>query len=103
VKRQDWHWLPYMVPGDCTAPAEEPTQLPLDAWEPGDLMTVAEVVELTGWSTTSINRWARAGALPYERKLPGRTGSYVFRRSVIEQRVAPRGPMFGGLRQPATA
>jgi len=48
-----------------------------------DLLTSRQVAELTGWSITSINRWALSGELPADRKLPGRTGSYLFRRSVV--------------------
>lgn len=57
---------------------------------PDDLLTTAEVSEITGWSITSINRWALNGDLPSERKLPGRTGSYLFRRAVVQERVRAR-------------
>lgn len=63
-----------------------------------DLLTTAEVAELTGWSVTSINRWASRGDLPADRKLRGRTGSYLFRRSVVEQRVRTRGQISGIVR-----
>ena len=63
-----------------------------------DLLTASEVAELTGWSVTSVNRWASRGDLPAERKLPGRTGAYLFRRSVVEQRVRTRGPVSGIVR-----
>ena len=66
-----------------------------------DLLTTAQVAELTGWSVTSINRWALRGDLPAERKLPGRTGSYLFRRSVVEQRIRARGVTTGIVREPA--
>lgn len=52
-----------------------------------DLLTTTEVSEITGWSVTSVNRWALAGDLPYAHKLPGRTGSYLFERVLIEERV----------------
>lgn len=48
-----------------------------------DFLTTAQVAELTGWSVTSINRWALKGELP-ARKLPGRTGAYLFDRSAVE-------------------
>lgn len=57
---------------------------------PDDLLTTAEVRDLTGWSVTSINRWAQRGDLPPERKLPGRTGSYIFRRAVVQERLRAR-------------
>lgn len=65
-----------------------------------DLLTTSQVVELTGWSVTTINRWAQSGDLPHERKLPGRSGSYLFKRSVVEERIAPRqGPRTGLVRE----
>lgn len=48
-----------------------------------DFLTTAQVADLTGWSVTSINRWALSGDLP-ARKLPGRTGAYLFDRAVVE-------------------
>lgn len=48
-----------------------------------DFLTTAQVAEVTGWSVTSINRWAAAGSLP-GRKLPGRTGAWLFHRNVVE-------------------
>jgi excisionase family DNA binding protein len=51
-----------------------------------DFLTTAQVSELTGWSVTSVNRWALKGELP-ARKLPGRTGAYLFRRADIEARM----------------
>ena len=52
-----------------------------------DFLTTAQVADLTGWSVTSINRWALKGQLP-ARKLPGRTGAYLFERSVIQRHLA---------------
>lgn len=46
-------------------------------------LTTAQVSELTGKSVTSINRWALKGEIP-ARKLPGRTGAYLFDRDVVE-------------------
>ncbi len=69
-----------------------------------DLLSTSEVADLTGWSITSIQRWASTGDLPAERKLPGRTGSYLFRRSVVEQRVRIRGESISGIvREPVVA
>lgn len=48
-----------------------------------NLLTTQQVAELKGWSVTSINRWALLGELPAT-KLPGRTGAYLFDRSVVE-------------------
>lgn len=66
---------------------------------PDDLLTTSEVARDTGWSVTSINRWARNGDLPYEHKLPGRVGSYLFKRSVVEQRIRARGVTTGIVRE----
>lgn len=55
-----------------------------------DFLTTQQVSELTGWSVTSINRWALKGALP-ARKLPGRTGAYLFARSDVELYRGERG------------
>lgn len=63
-----------------------------------DLLTTAQVAELTGWSVTSINRWALRGDLPAERKLPGRTGSYLFRSSVVQERIRRRAEATGLIR-----
>lgn len=49
----------------------------------GHFLTTAQVAERTGWSVTSINRWALSGELP-ARKLPGRTGAYLFDPAVVE-------------------
>jgi excisionase family DNA binding protein len=57
----------------------------------GDLLTTAQVSNLTGWSVTSINRWAKDGDLPAA-KLPGRTGAYLFARSTVEQYLRQREP-----------
>ena len=54
-----------------------------------DLLTTSQVRDLTGWSITSINRWALKGELP-AKKLPGRTGAYLFSRTDIEG-FRPRG------------
>lgn len=55
-----------------------------------ELLTTRQVHELTGWSVTSINRWAKDGDLPSEHKLPGRTGSYLFRASIVQARLRGR-------------
>lgn len=49
-----------------------------------DLLTTAQVRDITGWSITSINRWALLGDLPVARKLPGATGAYLFDRAAVE-------------------
>lgn len=49
-----------------------------DCW-----LSTAEAAELLDRSIKTVSRWARTGQLPYERKLPGRTGSYLFRRDQV--------------------
>lgn len=51
---------------------------------PDDLLTTQEVHKLTGWSVTSVNRWALTGRLPYAHKNPARNGAYLFRRAVVD-------------------
>lgn len=46
-------------------------------------LTTAELAELTGKPVGTINRWAKEGKLRGE-KLPGRTGSRIYRRSDVE-------------------
>lgn len=47
------------------------------------LVTTAEAVELTGYPHQTINRWARQGILREAMKLPGVTGSRLYRLSDI--------------------
>lgn len=50
----------------------------------GDELTTAQVVELTGYSVTAINRWAANGELP-SRKIPGgRTSPRLFDRAAVD-------------------
>jgi predicted site-specific integrase-resolvase len=37
-----------------------------------------EVAEAHGVAISTVIRWAELGKLPYIRKLPGRTGGYLF-------------------------
>lgn len=48
------------------------------------VLTAAEVADLTGWDVSSICRWARTGAVPSLRKLPGTHGAWLFDPSVVE-------------------
>lgn len=56
----------------------------------GDLLTTAQVSELTRLSVTHINRLALEGKLPVAQKLPGRTGAYLFERAAIEPHIPQR-------------
>lgn len=56
----------------------------------GDFLTTAQVAALTGWSITSINRWASEDVLP-SRKLPGRTGPRLFALAAVNRLREQRG------------
>lgn len=51
---------------------------------PGSLLTSAETARMLGKSPRTINRLAASGQLPYEQKLPGLRGSYLFSRAVVD-------------------
>ena len=55
-----------------------------------ELLTTAQVSELTGLSVTHINRMALDGRLPIAQKLPGRTGAYLFDRAAIQAHLPQR-------------
>ncbi len=42
------------------------------------VLTTAEVAEAYGVAISTVCRWAERGELPYIRKMPGKTGSYLF-------------------------
>lgn len=51
-----------------------------------DEVTTREALEILGYSDPStISKWVRDGKLTPSRKLPGRTGAYLFLRSDVEQ------------------
>lgn len=50
----------------------------------GTLLTVGDVAEMFRKSRRTIQRMAERGELPYEHKLPGPNGSYLFSRQVVE-------------------
>lgn len=54
------------------------------------LIGTAAVADLLGWSRTKVKREAQAGRLPYEHKVDGQTGAYLFNRTVIEVIAANR-------------
>lgn len=54
-----------------------------------DEITSREALELLGLSHPStISRYVALGKLTPSRKLPGRTGAYLFRRSDVEALIA---------------
>lgn len=60
-----------------------------DMTQPSALITSAEVGELLGVDRATVTRYAVEGTLRSQ-KLPGRTGSYLFDRTDVEQFVADR-------------
>lgn len=54
-----------------------------------DVIGAVEAAKVLRISKATVNRRAAAGELP-SRKLPGKTGAYVFERSVVEQIAAAR-------------
>lgn len=49
-----------------------------------DLLTTAEAALILGKPIGTVNRWAKEGKLREAAKLPGRTGSRLYRRSDVE-------------------
>ena len=51
-----------------------------------DEITTREAAEILGYKDVgSIARWAQIGRLKPSRKLPGKTGAYLFRRHDVER------------------
>jgi len=48
-------------------------------------LSSAQVAEILGCDVRTVNRRAGSGDIPYLVKLPGRTGSYVFKAADIER------------------
>ena len=44
----------------------------------GNLLTTAQVAEMTGWSVTTVNRKAASGDLPVVFKVEGKRGLRLF-------------------------
>lgn len=63
--------------------------------DPDELITTAEAAPILGYTVAWVNKLASSGRLPVARKLPGRTGAYLFRRG--ELAIAPNE------REPASA
>lgn len=49
-------------------------------------LTTQQVVELTGWPRSSVNRWALKGTLPARKLTDLRTAPYLIRRADVEAR-----------------
>lgn len=55
-----------------------------------NLIGTAEAAKILGWSRAKVKREAGCRRLPYEHKMPGQTGAYLFHRSVVETIAANR-------------
>lgn len=55
-----------------------------------NLIGTAQAAELLGWSRAKVKREAKDGHLPFELKMDGDTGAYLFHRSVITTIAANR-------------
>lgn len=51
-----------------------------------NIIGTSDAARILGWSIAKVKREAKDGRLPFEAKLPGETGAYLFHRAVIEQR-----------------
>ena len=52
--------------------------------EEDELLTTAQVAEMTGWSVTTVNRKAAAGDLPVVVKASGKRGPRFFRKADVK-------------------
>lgn len=52
------------------------------------IINVAEAAEILGVSIATVARWAESGKLPAIRKLPGRTGVWIFNAKVVRLKAA---------------
>ena len=58
--------------------------------EGGDLLTTAQVAEMTGLSVATVNRRADKGEIPVAAKAPGRRGARLFRREDVQALASER-------------
>lgn len=49
------------------------------------LIGVPESATILGISQATVTRWAQNGKLPYLRKLPGKTGPFLFDAAVVRR------------------
>lgn len=49
------------------------------------MIGVTETAAILGISPVTVTRWAKTGKLPYLRKLPGKTGAFVFDSAVVRR------------------
>lgn len=51
---------------------------------------VTETATILGISPATVTRWAQSGKLPYLRKLPGKTGPFLFDASLVRRKAQER-------------
>ena len=68
--------------------------MPIPDNSQADEITAAEAAEILGTGRRQVIRLVGRGNLTFTRKLPGQTGSYLFRRAEIE---ALRDALAGGV------
>ena len=59
------------------------TSTPNDPEEQPLVLSALEVAEAHGVAVSTVCRWAEEGQIPYLRKMPGRTGQYIFPREAL--------------------
>lgn len=52
------------------------------------VLSAAETADILGISTATVARWAESGKLPAIRKLPGRTGGWIFDGRLVRRKAA---------------
>lgn len=56
---------------------------------PADFLATSEVADHFGVDRSTVTRWVEQGRLEAAHKNPGRTGSFVFKRDVVEAFTPP--------------
>ena len=74
-----------------TEPTDVLTWLEMDNGTTGRTLTTSEAAEALGITASAVTKAVEAGRLRPVRKLPGRTGTYLFRRCDVERLAAKRG------------
>jgi excisionase family DNA binding protein len=59
-----------------TSTPEQSTEAPM-------VLSAQEVAEAWGVAVSTVCRWADEGQIPFLRKMPGRTGQYIFPREAL--------------------
>lgn len=54
------------------------------------IIGVIEAAAILGIDAATVTRWAKNGRLPALRKLPGRTGAYLFDAGLVRRKAAER-------------